>query len=185
MDQVSTNFAHRPRVASLSSNETVIEFYSSAPPTSFDYGPDDHAPPLQELEDRVGWARSGFHRDKDDTRQLGLDSEAGYSSRTMSADPEVPGKQQQQEIEQETESEECIDWDEDSDHAPKVLIRRAPVPQTVGFWFDLWLGDVAASGVGVCFFDPFRLSVEADFGWLDRAATSVCEYADTPRRERD
>ncbi|KIW71666.1 hypothetical protein PV04_03805 [Phialophora macrospora] len=149
--------SQRRRVYSFSSNETILEVYSSSPPSStsppnhdtnatWNFSTSDSIAPSCG-GDSLGWSHGSQTRYRDIVRSranLNTTQEDLYLT-DLEAD-------------EENESEESIDWDEDSEEEQEgqqsLVYQKEPIgqsafPHTVGFWFDSWIAQVGARAVNV------------------------------------
>ncbi|EXJ75579.1 uncharacterized protein A1O5_00085 [Cladophialophora psammophila CBS 110553] len=154
----------RPRVysSSSSSNETILEAFSSSPATrtpgpadvtrgSFPSGPSSHLPhPVVPLRQSLA---SG----------LKSTAEASGSHGVVKGRP-LSGNNKQGivgvDADGNDDSEESIDWDADSDEDTAAaaniksrhhVVKRAKLPQTMGFHFDWWIARIATAAVNLDF----------------------------------
>jgi hypothetical protein len=144
-------------VYSFSSNETILEVYSSSPPTSTE--PAEHD------------ANSTWKLSTNDSIALSCNGASFARSHvsqarcrdTLSSSANPNGPQEDVyligvEGGERTDSEESVNWDEDSEEEEerqqRLAYRKEPTgqatfPQTMGFWFDAWIAQVGARAVNV------------------------------------
>ncbi|ETI22977.1 hypothetical protein G647_04773 [Cladophialophora carrionii CBS 160.54] len=147
--------SQRRRVYSFSSNETILEVYSSSPPSSTEPVGVDTTPTWKVLaNDLIASSARGTSF----CHSRGLPThyhDIARSTANLNGDrenldlTEVEG-------EEEYESEESIDWDEEEEEEEerqqRLACRKQPTaqstfPQTMGFWFDSWIAEVGARAV--------------------------------------
>ena len=144
----------RRRVYSFSSNETILEIYSSTPPSS--PGPPDHdATPTWQLSTKDLLAPV-CHETGSGKRNLDDLGQRDSQQRPAAVNEEAV---------QDDSSEESINWDEDpeeeSERQQRWWRREEPkgqsaFPQTIGFWFDCWIAQVGATATNVsCLLLPY------------------------------
>jgi hypothetical protein len=146
---------YHKRVFSFSSTETILEADSPTPSPTSESGPADHA----------GVSRSQLPAGGAIT-PLSRESRASRSSRHPKRDCDgnikVSGVKDKQQIPDGAaeDDEESINWDEESETEEerwyhehreiRVGPRWSTLPQTIGFWFDWCLGEIATEAVDVC-----------------------------------
>ena len=147
--------SQRQRVYSYSSNETILETYSSSPPSSTGLV-DQSLIPTWQLSARDLIAP--LCQDGSSSRTVGPQKQVHDNGRLAVA---IEGQQEMPKVVGEhhgDESEESIDWDARSEEAqeqwrhPRVDRRATAIatyPQTVGFWFDWWIGQIGFAAFDV------------------------------------
>ncbi|OAL33937.1 hypothetical protein AYO20_06772 [Fonsecaea nubica] len=140
--------------SSSSSNETVLEACSS-PPSGYALALADGVQGT--LPSQTSIAALSRRLASNPPKAAGR---TGYSH-NVAKERTVPGEKKAQDIEGNDahghdDSEESIDWDADSDEdtvhnapQPRRVVRRARLPQTMGFHMDWWIARVATAAVNV------------------------------------
>ncbi|KAJ9612368.1 hypothetical protein H2200_003965 [Cladophialophora chaetospira] len=140
----------RRRVYSFSSNETILEIYSSSPPSSTGM-PDREATfacqsPANDLLAPLRPDAQSRKRSYDAFQRTIEFVEERQSSAVVEDDEE-----------EGNDSEESINWDESSEDEEEQERQRYPkepegqstFPRTIGFWFDSWVAQVGANAVNI------------------------------------
>ncbi|OAG43390.1 hypothetical protein AYO21_02327 [Fonsecaea monophora] len=140
--------------SSSSSNETVLEACSSPPPGYPLALADGVQGTLPSQTSIVALSRRFA------SNPPKAASRTGYSH-NVAKERTVPGENEAEDIEENDahghdDSEESIDWDADSDQGtvhnapqPRRVVRRARLPQTMGFHMDWWIARVATAAINV------------------------------------
>ncbi|KIW75436.1 hypothetical protein Z517_10177 [Fonsecaea pedrosoi CBS 271.37] len=141
---------------SSSSNETVLEACSS-PPSGYALALTDAEQGM--LPSQTSIVALSRRLASNPPEAAGR---TGYSH-NVAKERTVPGEKEAEEIEGNDahghdDSEESIDWDADSDQdtvhnapQPRRVVRRAMLPQTMGFHLDWWIARVATAAVNLDF----------------------------------
>ncbi|KAH0846978.1 hypothetical protein FOPE_11965 [Fonsecaea pedrosoi] len=142
--------------SSSSSNETVLEACSSPPPGYPLALADGVQGTLPSQTSIVALSRRFA------SNPPKAASRTGYSH-NVAKERTVPGENEAEDIEENDahghdDSEESIDWDADSDQGtvhnapqPRRVVRRARLPQTMGFHMDWWIARVATAAINLDF----------------------------------
>ena len=144
----------RQRIYSFSSNETILEAYSSSPPSSAGLAEPDSTPT---------WQLSA----RDLIKPLYRNPKPGAKSTPKARGPDNARSSTNARVEEhlvsvveepdEDDSDEFVDWDEEPEEQQqrvhighcKVPSKESSYPQTVAFWFDWWVAEVATAAVNV------------------------------------